>query len=112
MGLVLIFSGVAIVHYQCMASQSIHGAGLISTTGHHDISSSDASLFGVSEASAEVCVGIALIVLLGWSRKLYAKSRKWRDTLVGREHFIFSKYDIGGALSPQLVLSRIGVSRT
>lgn len=112
MGLVLIFSGVAIVHYQCVASQSAHGTGLISATGHHDISSSEASLFGVSEASAQVCVSLALIVLLGWSRKLYAKSGKWRDALVRREHFVFSKYYVGGALSSQLVLLRIGVSRT
>ncbi|MDP1711211.1 MAG: hypothetical protein Q8K86_01970 [Candidatus Nanopelagicaceae bacterium] len=112
MGIVLIFSGVAIVHYQCMASQSAHGTGLTSTAGHHDISSGDSSSFGVSGASAEVCVSIALIVLLTSSRKLYAKSRQWRDALVGRDFFVFSRFYLSGALSPVLVLSRIGVSRT
>jgi len=112
MGIILIFSGVAIVHYQCMASQSVHGTGLTSAAGHHGISSGDSSSFGVSGTSAEVCVSIALIVLLTWSRKLYAKSQKWRDELVGRDLFVFSKFYLSGALSPTLVLSRIGVSRT
>ncbi len=112
MGIILIFSGVAIAHYQCMAPQSAHGMGLASTAEHHDISSGDASSFGVSGTGAEVCVSIALIVLLTWSRKLYAESRKWRDVLVGRDPFVFSKFYLGGALSPTLVLSRIGVSRT
>lgn len=100
------------MHYQCMASQSAHGTGLTSVAGHHDASSSDSSSLGASGINAEVCVSIALIVLLTWSRKLYAKLHKWRDTLVDRGLFIFSKYDLGGALSSQLVLTRIGVSRT
>jgi len=111
-GIVLIFSGVAIVHYQCMASQSAHGTGLTSTAGHHEISSGNSSAFGVSGVNAEVCVSIALIVLLTWSRKLYAKSQKWRDALVERDLFVFSELYLSGALSPALVLSRIGVSRT
>ncbi|MDP1720002.1 MAG: hypothetical protein Q8L08_03250 [Candidatus Nanopelagicaceae bacterium] len=112
MGIVLIFSGAAIVHYQCMASQSVHVMGLTSVVGHHDISSSDSSSLGVSRTNAGVCVSIVLVVLLTWGRKFYAKSHKWRDALIGRGLFIVSKYDLGGALSSQLVLTRIGVSRT
>lgn len=112
MGVILILSGVAVVHYQCLASQSAHGTGLTSTAGHHGISSGDSSSFGLTGASADVCVSIALIVLLTWSRKLYAKSRKWCGALVGRDLFVFSKFYLSGALSPALVLSRIGVSRT
>jgi hypothetical protein len=112
MGIVLIFSGIAIVHYQCMASQSAHGTGLVSTAWHHEVSSDDSSLFGVSGSSGEVCVSIALIVLLTWVRKSQAKSRRWREVHVGRDLFVFARSWLSGALSPALVLSRIGVSRT